>query len=554
MLRQRLLVGVVFIVAATPALAAEIAPDSSIQSVVVYPLGATVVRTAAIDLPAGDTVVVIDDLPAGIETDSLKVDGAGTGGMAIASVETRYVAAGDVEDPARSALLDAIQGIEDQLAAIDDRLGALDGRRRFLERLIEATPEGFGAALTEGNAGVEQWTAAALAIGDGLAQVADASRAALIEQRALRETLMERQEQLAALPVPGDRIAVRIAMVADRATTGTLSLSYRTPAANWIPTYDAQLTTGDAGGGPSLTIVRRAEVMQATGEDWSNVALTLSTTRTASGTAAPFLPASLVALYDAYGSLGMGDAAESTAVARPLPAPGLLDQLAPMSPEGEVAKVIEAAANFGDFRAEYVVPGRVSVESGEGARAMQIATEEVVARLEVLAVPLLSDSAYLHAAFVPLEGAPLLPGRIALYRDGTFVGNGEMPLARVGREVNLGFGVDDRVRITRVALERRIGEHGILSSRKTDEQRFKITVDNLHSQPIEITVLDRIPYAEDENVAITRVGGGSEPTEVDVDDRRGVLAWTYTYEPGESREILNGYEVSWPADRQVMMN
>jgi hypothetical protein len=51
MLRKRLLLGVVFIVAATPALAAEISPDSTIQSVVVYPVGATVVRTAAIDLP-----------------------------------------------------------------------------------------------------------------------------------------------------------------------------------------------------------------------------------------------------------------------------------------------------------------------------------------------------------------------------------------------------------------------------------------------------------------------------------------------------------------------
>jgi uncharacterized protein (TIGR02231 family) len=218
----------------------------------------------------------------------------------------------------------------------------------------------------------------------------------------------------------------------------------------------------------------------------------------------------------------------------------------------EAAKYIEAAADFGDFRAEYVVPGRVSVDSGKGARSMRIATEQVVARIEVRAVPMLSDAAYLHAAFVPPDGAPMLAGKVALFRDGTFVGNGELPLGRAGRELNLGFGIDDRVRVTRVALDRETGQHGILTSRKTDARRFKITIDNLHSQPVEIAVYDRIPYAEDDSVAIVRLRDMTEPTVVNVDDRRGVLAWTYTYEPGETREILNGYEVSWPADKQLV--
>ena len=183
---------------------------------------------------------------------------------------------------------------------------------------------------------------------------------------------------------------------------------------------------------------------------------------------------------------------------------------------------------------------------------MRIATEAVAAKLEVRAVPMLSDAAFLHAAFVPPDGAPMLAGKVALFRDGTFVGNGELPFGSAGRELNLGFGVDDRVRVTRVALERETGEHGLLSSRKTDTRRFKITVDNLHSQPIDIAVLDRIPYAEDENVTVVRLDDAHR-----ADGRRRRrparrAGWTYTYQPGETREILNGYEVSWPADMQVV--
>lgn len=552
MLRIRLCLGAILL-AVAPAAADELRPQSAIQSVIVYPQGAAVVRTAQVSLPGGASVVVIDDLPVGIEADSLKVDGRADRTIAIASVDTRYVPADEVKDPEREALVAEIQGIEDRLAAIDDRIGALDGRRRFLERLIETTPEGFGKALSEGATAIEQWTTAAVTIGDGLAAVADATRAARLAQRTLNETLDERRGALAELPQAEDHIAIRIALSTDAPATGALSISYRTPSASWLPTYDAQLSTGEAGGQPSLAIVRRAEVTQATGENWTNVALTLSTTRTVGGTAAPFLAANLISLFDGRDD-ALPDSETSMALARPLSAPGLVGDLAAngAGQANEAAKYIEAAAIFGDFRAEYVVPGQVSVESGKGARSMQIATEKVAARIEVRAVPMLSDAAYLHAAFVPPEGAPMLAGKVALFRDGTFVGNGELPFGRAGRELNLGFGVDDRVRVTRVALDRETGEHGILSSRKTDTRRFKITIDNLHSQAIAITVLDRIPYAEDDNVAVTRPRDMSEPTVIDVDDRRGVLAWTYTYQPGESREILNGYEVSWPADRQVV--
>jgi uncharacterized protein (TIGR02231 family) len=552
MSRIRLCLGLLLLVA-VPAAAEELRTPSTISSVVVYPLGATVVRTVAVDLPAGATVVVIDGLPLVMEADSLKVEGSATGGIAIASVETRYVPAGETTDPERQRLLDLIRNTEDRIATLDDRIGALDGQRRFLERLIDATPEGFGAALSEGIGAIDQWATAAATIGDGLAKVARDTQAARIEQRALSEAIAEQRKALAELPEPRDSIAVRVALTADEPASGTLMVSYRTPAASWVPTYDAQLATGEDGEKPSLTIVRRAEVTQATGEDWADVAMTLSTIRTTGGTVAPFLPANLVAIFDGY-EYGSEIGESATVTTRPMPAPSLDGDLADVlaGAQEEAAKYIEAAADFGDFRAEYVVPGRVSVDSGKGARSMRIATEQVVARIEVRAVPMLSDAAYLHAAFVPPDGAPMLAGRVALFRDGSFVGNGDLPFGRAGRELNLGFGIDDRVRVTRVVLDRETGQHGLITSRKTDTRRFKVTVDNLHSQPVEIAVYDRIPYAEDENVNVTRLGDMTEPTVVNVDDRRGVLAWTYTYEPGETREILNGYEVSWPADKQLV--
>ena len=274
-LSASLLLGASLIVlAATAASADDLRLASTIAKVTVYPSGATVVRTVPVNLPAGASTVVIDDLPLEMEADSLKVEGSSDHAFAIASVEARVVPADETADPQRVALNDEIQGIEDKLGGIADRLDALDARKRFLEQLIESAPTGFGKALAEGTGNIEQWNTAAATIGDGLAAVADATRAAHVEERQLNVQLVDRRKALAELPELTEHQTVRIAVAADAAATGTLSISYHTASARWLPTYDAQLTTGEGGTTPSLTIVRRADVTQATGEDWSGVQLT----------------------------------------------------------------------------------------------------------------------------------------------------------------------------------------------------------------------------------------------------------------------------------------
>ena len=536
-------------VLAAPALADDIRPETAIRSVTVFPAGATVTRTLTADLPAGPSVLVIEDLPAEIETDSIMVDGSADGRLEIGSVATRTVPAGTVADPRRTAIEDAMRNIEDRRAAIADRIGALDGRRRFLDEMLKTVPGGFGRALGENGGGIEQWSAASKTLGEELDSVAAATRALRIEDRQLAEEVEARRKELDALPPPRDHVELRIELAAAEATAATLSIAYRTPSAGWAPTYDAQLETGDKSTEPALSIVRRAEVTQATGEDWSDVDLVLSTARPAGGTAAPYLTASIAVFQSRYGAAASGGYSQDSVAAAPAPTARAIRESAPEMP----VLAVEAAADFGDFRAEYRVPGPASVVSGTGARSFRIATETASPEIEVRAVPLLSSAAYLTARFTAPEGAPLLPGKVSLFRDGAFVGTGSVPFVNAGSKVDLGFGADDRVKVVRTPVDRAVGETGILASRRTDSRRFRIKVENLHARPVRVTVLDRVPYAEDEKITIERVKDATEPTTENVDDQRGVMAWSYVYEPGETRTIENAYKVSWPAAETVVL-
>lgn len=549
MFRASLCLGAL-VAAAAPAFAGDLAATSTIASVTVYPAGATVTRQVPVTLPAGATTILIADLPAGIDTQSLTVDGSGDHALAIASVEARDAPADPEADPRRVALEADLQAIEDRIDAIDDRIDALDGRRRFLEQLIKATPDGFAKALAEGKGSLADWAGAATTIGDNLAAVADATREARIAERALEKEREARQKALADLGAPAPHTALAIAVSTDAPTTATLAVRYQVTQARWAPAYDAQLATGDTGGAPMLTLVRRAEVAQATGEDWDDVALTLSTTRTTAGTSVPTLSPTLVS----FRRLMPATAARDMDMIAPAP-------MAKMGTAAEeagavVAQSVEAVADFGAFRAEYHIPGAVSVESGKGARSVQIATEALAPTLEVRAAPALSEAGYLQArATLPTGGAPLLAGPVALFRDGVFVGNGAIAATSAGDALDLGFGVDDRVKVTRVALDRQVGEHGLilLGSRKTDARHYKITVANLHDRPMEIVVSDRVPYSEDDRIVVERLKEATPPTAVDVDDQRGVLAWRATYQAGETRDIVNAYAVTWPSGEEVTL-
>jgi uncharacterized protein (TIGR02231 family) len=84
------------------------------------------------------------------------------------------------------------------------------------------------------------------------------------------------------------------------------------------------------------------------------------------------------------------------------------------------------------------------------------------------------------ASFKHADDAPLLPGRVSIYRDGVFVGRSPMALAAKDDPVRLGFGVDEKVKVTRTVVRRLEGTAGLIGSSKTDEREFKTMIRNAH--------------------------------------------------------------------------
>jgi len=269
--------------AAVPAQAANLEATSSVDAVIVYPDGASVTRVVALDLPAGDHTVVLNDFPLGLDVSSLRVEGEAGAKLTIGAIDARTPrAVTPVDLPEMDKRIEALK---DERANLQGSIDAATARRKFAEHFAEASPVGIGA---KGEARpISEWREAFAAVSDEVAAADTAIGDARRKQRDLDREIARLQSDRAIKPP--SKLEVRLDLAATSATSARLRVTYAVRNARWTPLYDARLDTGAKDRKPALELVRRAEITQTTGEDWSNVALSVSTVRTARGGNAPEL-------------------------------------------------------------------------------------------------------------------------------------------------------------------------------------------------------------------------------------------------------------------------
>lgn len=530
-----------------PAWAADLDATSMVDAVTVYPDGASVTRVIALDLPSGDNTLVAKDFPLTLDPSSLRVEGEGGAKLTIGAIDTRPPRAAP---PVNLPELDKrIEALKDERANLAGAINAATARRKFAERFAEASPAGVG---DKGEARpIAEWRAAFAAVAEEVASADTAIRDAERKQRDLDREVARLEQDRAQKPP--NKLEVRIELASAAATKATLRVTYNVRNARWAPLYDARLDTGTKDRKPALELVRRAEITQRTGEDWSNVALAVSTVRTARGGSAPELN-SLIVQYPQppRQDAAFGGKADMPARARAMQVP--MPAAAPPEQLDKVAEEQQATAEVSGFQVVFKIPGRVSLGASEGAKSLRVSSASIAPDLAIRSAPVRDPTAFLEASFKQSEDAPLLPGRVAIYRDGVFVGRGQMAAAGKDEPVRLGFGADDKIKIERTVVKRNEGSAGlIVTTSKTDERSFKTTVRNGHDFPIKIAIEDQLPVSENEEIVVEMLTSTTPPTASNLRDKRGVLEWAFEAKPGEVRDIALAWRVRWPKDKGVVM-
>ena len=532
------------IIAGSPTLAAQIEAKSRISNVIVYPDSARIARVLEVELPAGATSVVLRGLPLNLDPASLRVEGEGSTPFSIGSAQTRVAPADPKAMPESAAR--RLRDLQTQAETIKTRLAALEGRRGMIQRFADAGPDKLGGT---GGLDVAKWTEAIEAIGREFAKVGEDIRVANAEQAGVLEQIraLEASNRGPSGAQPARDVIVDVE--APAASKASITVTYQVRGAYWRPAYDVKLTT-DKGAKAQMELVRRALVRQRTGEDWTDAAIAVSTSRPGRGVKAPDVFTERLAFFDPQlyardraKEAGVRDSAARAQVMAAAPAPA--------APVAMRAEEREAVLEAGDYEAVFRIPGRIDLASDGSERSLRIGTRQITADLSVRAAPAFDPTAYLEASFVNTDEAPILPGELSIQRNGVFVGRGQLDMVAPGAATRIGLGADERVKIERKPVSRKENEPTWFGQTKQEVREFRTTVQNLHPFPIKTFIVDRIPISENTAITIEQLAATTAPNDKTVEGRRGVLGWTFDIAPNETKEIRLAYRMRWPADRDV---
>lgn len=532
--------------------------ESQISAVTVYQDRAVVTRLATVALPGGTTELVFANLPQALNEQSLQVTGRGAAQATILDVSARQTFVDFTPNARVKDLEDQLKVLGKQMRGLDDRRALLDSSAATLDRMEAAlfAPPTKDAPRPD----LGQLTSSLGFLSEQRAKLT-ADRSSLDEQRGeLQNRIDTVQAQLQELQGTGGKAfkTVTVRVAAAQAGSLDLTLSYTVPGASWAPSYDARVASAER----TVQLDYFGIVRQATGEDWKDVNLTLSTARPSLGGAAPALS---VWTLDVYNPILLREKAEREAYARradlerrsfAAPAPAAVNMQSLTSNVADeglelkavdaayVTATIEAAATSASFK----VGVASTIPSDNSPQKVPITAATLKAAPEYLTVPKRQTAAFLTSKVVNSSEFPLLAGAMNVFLDGTFVATSGLRTVMAGEKFDLALGVDDGIAVKHKRVQKFTEDTGLTNSGKRITYEYLLTIQNNKRTAERVVVADQVPLSRNEKVVVKLLSPDArdvKPT------NEGTLKWTLDLKPGEKRELTVKFTVEHPNDVNV---
>jgi uncharacterized protein (TIGR02231 family) len=535
---------VVMVLAVTASGRRARADAGDIDSVVVFADRARVTRTRPARCEQGKARALFDRLPPALDARTLRGDvrepaeviGVTSDAVSVErAVDARVRALIDEQRRIAADIRDA-EAKKGALAAELDDVGAYTG-------LFSAT---VAEEVRNPKPDTATWEKTLDALRARRARADARGRELDVALRALHLSEDRVGRQLAALGGVGDAArAYRTAAVSvdcHALDEVTVILSYVVPGATWQPEYDLDFTPRGRGakvGAGTARLTVGAVVRQASGEDWRDVKLALSTARPRLGAEAP-LPAPLVI-----------DGCEQRRDKVLVQAQERREQIAAGGTGGEPPRG-PSAATLDDKGNAFVLtlPHRVTVAADGRPVWSPVDVVQAEAAAKLVAVPKLDEHVYQIVALKNPAAYPLLEGRVRSYRGGSYVGDAQLRYRGVGEPLEVSLGIDDELKVERKVMDAQEKDPTFLSSTKRIVHTFRIALANRAVGTEVVELRESIPVSKNDAVRVELLDKRTSPGYA-LDRERGFITWSVPLESGEQRSVDLGYGIRLPESWQM---
>lgn len=534
---------------------ADVVATSRVAAVVVYPGAAIVERAVEAALPRGAASVVVEGLPVGLDPATLSATGEGA--FTIEGVEVRTSHTPGAASPRAKELEERIASIEEQIGVADEEISNIEETRKFLSRLGEIQRNGANRELEAGRLPAAEIASMSTSFGQSLRDLSQRLLEARRGRRGLVRDLDAARRELREIHQASGRqtVAAVVSVSAREAGRAAIRLRYLVQGASWEPAYDARADL-DRG---ELRLSYAAMVRQSTGEDWSNVDLTLSTARPSIGASVsdpspwwleprPQMPTPIYRT----GAAARAPASVAMAMEVPEPAEELAYDMAGGAPAAPPPAEVATAEIAAGVNASFKAPARATVLSDNRPRKVLLVERAFPSQFRHRAVPMNAERAYVAARFPNATEALFLAGEVYAYQGADFVGRGRVATVAPGDTFEVQLGADPSIEVRREEVERRVdpstGFGG--GGRVRHLRKARIVLENHRRAAVTLDVLDRYPVSRNDEIRVERDRPSLAPAETRDD---GVVRWEVTLAPGEKRTIEFGYRVEHPQGMEIIV-
>jgi uncharacterized protein (TIGR02231 family) len=336
-----------------------------------------------------------------------------------------------------------------------------------------------------------------------------------------------------------------VSVSAPAAVRGQFELTYITRQARWAALYDIRATDTDK----PVEMLMKASVSQNTGEDWSNIQLTLSTANPLASRVVPSL--------DTW-FLNYIQPIESRQIRIRGISPPMTQQdesVMHFDAESE-APVMAYAGSAADYTTasqtstthEYHINTPTSIVSGANSKIVEVQRNELPATFTWYAVPRIDTDAYLLARITGWEEFVVLPGETGIFFENAYVGKTLIDPTQTTDTLEISMGTDRGVIVERKRLTD-FSRKSILGRRTTETVGWEINLRNNKNRDIALEIRDQIPVSTQEDIEITL----EERTGADYNASTGMLIWRTELAPNETSKKIFRYSVRYPSDKKILL-
>lgn len=511
----------------------QIKTKATLERVTVYNNGAQLAHTGRVNLPAGTSEIVINNISGRVNENSIQV-GVSTGVTILAVQFNRDFLNTDSANPEIKRLNDSIKIVNTELTKIKNSKIIEEQTLELLNENRKSGGTNTGTNVTELVKLAEYYRSKSTEVRNSISSLSAAEDKQTQKLNALQQQIAELRNN------PNQQLGqLVLQLMAKESTDASYNVSYVTPNANWLASYDIKAVSTSN----PLGVIYKAAITQNTGLDWKKVKLSLSTGNPNYNITAPNLNPWFVSTIKPQIKLrGMvsGLSVDNQMLNEVVVAPYAKAEKKSIAYSASTVNNY-TSVNETQLGVTFDIDIPYDVNSDNKPHTVAFKEYNVPANYKYFAVPRLSNDAYLLAEVTDWEKLNLQAGNANIIFEGTYTGKSFINPENILDTLSLSMGKDKKIIITREKQED-FSSTKFIGSNKKQAFTYLIKIRNTKKEAINLLVKDQYPLSTQSDIETELL----ESSGAEVNKETGMLSWNLKLAPNETKTIKLSYSVKAP--------